>query len=62
MWVVFIDPDTHRADVDLDVFAPDAPFISSHIDINDARAARDAHRERQEREAAEARGQRDLFG
>ena len=60
-WVAFVIPG-RLAEYDLDAFRPaNAVVISSHALISDARDAVEAYRARQEREALEAAGQRDLF-
>lgn len=60
-WVAFVSHDGH-CQYDLDPFVPrDATVISAHALIADARDAAEAYRARQEREAAEAAGQKELF-
>lgn len=61
-WTVYLSPESSLATYDLNAFVPrGARIISDHVAIADARDAVEAYRARQEREAAEAAWQRDLF-
>ena len=60
-WSLYSLP-TGRVEIDLRVLVPaDARLISDHQTLPEARDAREAYQRKQEREALEAAGQKDLF-
>jgi len=64
-WLVYSLPRSGRTGIELDALmgplAEIATIVSRHESYSDAGEALAAYRRRQEREAAEAAGQKDLF-